>query len=191
MRHDAEEPTPVCQGSKLSVGEISRRLVHGSTARMGDENGVLPRHVESAVKGAGRRMREVEDHPQLRQPLDDPRPELTQTSVVDLSDTVSSQIAPIPRKADDSRSELPVDVGEVRIVAERLRPLHREHQADSRTVVRPNSDEIALRSDREYVVDGDASSGIFAGASGVGDRETIVGPTSNTTTFTGKLKLAG
>lgn len=165
--------------------------MHGSTARMGDENGVLPRQVESAVEGAGRRVREVEDHPQLRQPLDDPRPELTQTSVVDLSDTVSSQIAPIPRKRRRFALRAPSRRRRGPDRGRSAPPLHREHQADSRTVVRLNSDEIALRSDREYVVDGDASSGVFAGASGVGDRETIVGPTSNTTTFTGKLKLAG
>jgi hypothetical protein len=42
-----------------------------------------------------------------------------------------------------------------------------------------------------FVVDGAASSGIFEGASGDGDSETVVGATSNTTTFSGKLKLAG
>ena len=42
-----------------------------------------------------------------------------------------------------------------------------------------------------FVVDGAASSGIFAGATGEGDSETVVGPTSNNATFTGKLKLTG
>jgi hypothetical protein len=42
-----------------------------------------------------------------------------------------------------------------------------------------------------FVVDGAASSGIFAGATGYGDSENVIGPTSNTPTFTGKLKLAG
>jgi hypothetical protein len=42
-----------------------------------------------------------------------------------------------------------------------------------------------------FVVDGAASSGIFAGATGDGDWENVIGPTSNTPTFTGKLKLGG
>jgi hypothetical protein len=41
-----------------------------------------------------------------------------------------------------------------------------------------------------FVVDGAASSGVFAGATGDGDSETIVGSTSNRASFTGKLKLA-
>ena len=42
-----------------------------------------------------------------------------------------------------------------------------------------------------FVVDGAASSGIFADATGDGEFETIIGPTSNRATFNGKLKLAG
>jgi hypothetical protein len=42
-----------------------------------------------------------------------------------------------------------------------------------------------------FVVDGAASSGVFAGATGDGDFQTIVGATSNKATFNGKLKLAG
>jgi len=42
-----------------------------------------------------------------------------------------------------------------------------------------------------FVVDGAASSGIFAGASGDGDSVNTIGPTSNTVTESGKLKLAG
>jgi len=42
-----------------------------------------------------------------------------------------------------------------------------------------------------FVVDGAASSGIFAGASGDGDLINTIGPTSNTVTLSGKLKLAG
>jgi hypothetical protein len=42
-----------------------------------------------------------------------------------------------------------------------------------------------------FVLDGAASSGIFSDARGDGDSETVVGATSNTTTFSGKLKLAG
>jgi hypothetical protein len=42
-----------------------------------------------------------------------------------------------------------------------------------------------------FVVDGAASSGIFAGASGDGDSVNTVGPTSSTVTLAGKLKLAG
>lgn len=40
-----------------------------------------------------------------------------------------------------------------------------------------------------YVVDGAASSGVFAGAKGDGDFETVIGATSNTATFTGQLKV--
>src|SRR5215211_2745050 len=42
-----------------------------------------------------------------------------------------------------------------------------------------------------FVVDGAASSGIFAGASGDGDVVNTIGPTSNNVTLSGKLKLAG
>ena len=42
-----------------------------------------------------------------------------------------------------------------------------------------------------FVVDGAASSGIFAGASGDGDSVNRVGPTSGAVTLSGKLKLAG
>jgi hypothetical protein len=42
-----------------------------------------------------------------------------------------------------------------------------------------------------YLVDGAASSGIFAGASGEGDSVNTIGPTSNSVTVSGKLKLAG
>jgi hypothetical protein len=42
-----------------------------------------------------------------------------------------------------------------------------------------------------FVVDGAASSGVFADATGDGDFQTIVGPTSNRATFSGKLKVAG
>jgi hypothetical protein len=41
-----------------------------------------------------------------------------------------------------------------------------------------------------YLVDGAASSGIFAGAKGDGDSVNIIGPTSNSVTLSGKLKLA-
>ena len=41
-----------------------------------------------------------------------------------------------------------------------------------------------------YLVDGAASSGIFAGAKGDGDSVNIIGPTSNSVTWSGKLKLA-
>lgn len=41
-----------------------------------------------------------------------------------------------------------------------------------------------------YLVDGAASSGIFAGASGDGDSVNTIGPTSNSVTLSGKLKLA-
>jgi len=42
-----------------------------------------------------------------------------------------------------------------------------------------------------FIVDGAASSGIFAGASGGGDLINTIGPTSNTVTLSGKLMLAG
>jgi hypothetical protein len=42
-----------------------------------------------------------------------------------------------------------------------------------------------------FVVDGGASSGIFAGARGEGDVVNTIGPTSNNVTLLGKLKLAG
>jgi hypothetical protein len=42
-----------------------------------------------------------------------------------------------------------------------------------------------------FVVDGAASSGIFAGARGDGDLVNTIGPSSNTVTLSGKLKLAG
>lgn len=41
-----------------------------------------------------------------------------------------------------------------------------------------------------FVVDGAASSGIFADATGDGEFEAVIGPTSNKATFNGKLKLA-
>jgi len=41
-----------------------------------------------------------------------------------------------------------------------------------------------------FLVDGAASSGIFAGARGDGDVVNIIGPTSNSVTLSGKLKLA-
>jgi hypothetical protein len=42
-----------------------------------------------------------------------------------------------------------------------------------------------------FGVDGAASSGIFAGASGDGDLINTIGPTANTVTLSGKLKLDG
>jgi hypothetical protein len=42
-----------------------------------------------------------------------------------------------------------------------------------------------------FVIDGAASSGIFAGASGDGDLVNTIGPTSSSITLSGKLKLAG
>ncbi len=103
-------------------------VVHGSTRGVRDDYGRRARAREDIRERRGRRMREVQDHALLDQPVDEPGAELRQPT--GLCDPVSKRVATVPRQRRHPDAELPEDVRRPHFVAELLDALQGQDEAD-------------------------------------------------------------
>ena len=107
----------------------------------------LRRGLEHLGEGPLGRMREVEDHSQRGEPADEPSAEAGQTAVGGLAEAVRERVATVPGERHHAHAELPEDVRDPWVVAQRLDAFEREHDPDSavegvQIVCRPNDHHV-------------------------------------------------
>ena len=129
VEHQAEEAARVRERAKLVVVEVPRRLVDGAAGSVGAEHRRAAGALEDLGVGAARGVREVEDHAQLDEPVDELASEAGEAAAL-LGGAVGERVAAVPRQPRHADAEGVEDVGRPRLDAEALDAFEREEQAD-------------------------------------------------------------
>ena len=101
-----------------------------------------------SANAARRRVREVEDHPELDELVDECAPEPREAAV--LGGAVGEGIAAVPRQPRHPHAELPERLGRPDLVAELLDTFERQHQPESLAPL--DGVEVGGRSDLQHPV---------------------------------------
>ena len=128
VEHDPEEPAAVGKRAQLLVCDVPWMVVNRAASGMRDDHRRVTDSREDISKRRGRRMREVEDHAELDQPIDEPRAELRQPT--GLGGAVRVGVAAVPRQRRHPDAQLPERVRRPHLVAELLDTLQRQEEAD-------------------------------------------------------------
>ena len=129
VQHEAEETARGGERAELVVVEVPRRVVHGAAAAVRAEDRRARGALEELRVDARRRVREVEDDPELDEPVDELAAEPREAAAV-LRGPVGKRVPPVPRQAGHPDAERVEDVRRPDLDPEALDALERQHEAD-------------------------------------------------------------
>ena len=148
MREHADDAAVCRERAQLVVRQVAWCVDEGPAVRMARDDRRLRRGLEHVGEGPLGRVREVEDHSQRGEPADELSAEAGETAVGGLAEAVRERVATIPGERHHAHAELPEDVRNPWVVAQRLDAFEREHEPDS--VV--EGVQIACRANDHHVV---------------------------------------
>ena len=144
VQHQPEEPIGLRERAQLVVVEVACRVVDAAAGPVRVEHRRAARALEDLRERAARGVREVEDHPQRDEPVDELASEPREPAAL-LRRAVGEGIPPVPRQPRHPDAERVEDVGGPGLDAEALDALEGEQQPDPLTRL----DRVQIRRGRD------------------------------------------
>ena len=128
MQHEPEEPAGGGEGAELVVRQVAGVVVDCTAGRVRADDRGARDPLDDLGERRRRRMREVEDHPEPDELVDERAAEAREAAV--LRRAVRERVAAVPRQPGHPDAELPERLRRPELVAELLDTLERQHQPD-------------------------------------------------------------